>query len=95
MSTISVSDLKKKSAKGWLKSAGKDGLIVTAEGKPVAILLRTDAKSLEPTLSTLRSVRALRAQATLQETAAANGTDKLAVSDIDAEIASARRARRY
>lgn len=94
MSTISVSDLKKKPAKQWLQSAGKDDLVVTAEGQPVAVLLRTDAASLEPTLATLRSVRALQAQAALQQAAAAKGTDQLPLSDIDAEIAAARRARR-
>lgn len=63
------------------------------QGQPVAVLLPISAESLGPTLSTLRSVRALRAQKGLQKTAAANGTDNLALSDIDAEIAAARRAR--
>ena len=93
MSTISVSDLKKRPAGQWLPSAGQDDVIVTAEGRPVAVLLRTDAESLAPTLAALRSVRALQAQAALQKAAVANGTDQLAQSDIDAEIAAARRAR--
>lgn len=67
---------------------------MTAEGEPLAVLLPVDAKTLEPTLSTLRSVRALQAQAALQQAATANGTDKLTMADIDAEIAAARRARR-
>jgi hypothetical protein len=94
VSTISVSDLKKRPAWQWLPSAGKDDVIVTAEGQPVAVLLRTDAASLAPTLAALRSVRALRAQAALQKAAAAQGTDQLGLSDIDAEIAAARHARR-
>ena len=56
MSTITVSDLKKKPAKQWLKSAGLDGLIVTVDGQPVAILLRTDAESAESTLAAFRSL---------------------------------------
>ena len=94
MSTISVSDLKKKPAKQWLRSVGKAGLIVTSEGQPVAVLLRTDARSLAPTLSILRSVRALQAQSALQKAAVPNGTAKLTMSAIDAEIAAARRTRR-
>jgi hypothetical protein len=39
MSTISVSDLKKKPAKKCLKPAGKDDLVITLEGQPVAVLL--------------------------------------------------------
>lgn len=89
---ISVGDLKKRTTKRWWQSAGQDDVIVTAAGQPVAVLLRTDAASLEPTLATLRSVRAVQAQAALQQ-AAANGSNQLTASDIDAEIAASRRAR--
>lgn len=94
MSTITVSDLKKKPAHQWRKSPKKDELIVTSQGQPIAVLLSIDAESLEPTLSTLRSVRALQAQASLQKGASANGTEKLTMADIDAEIVAARCARR-
>ena len=94
MSTISVSDLKKKPAKQWLKSASKDDLIITSKGQPVAVLMRIAAASVESTRALVRSVRALQAQAALQEAAAANGTAGFSMSDIDAEIAAARRARR-
>ncbi len=57
----SVSGLKKRPASQWLQSAGTDDLIVTSAGKPVAVLLPTDAESLGPTLATLRSARALQA----------------------------------
>jgi prevent-host-death family protein len=94
MSTISVSDLKKKPAKQWRASAKKSEVVVTSEGEPLAVLLPVDAATLQPTLSTLRSVRALRAQAALHKAAAENGTDKLTMDDIDSEITAARRARR-
>jgi len=42
----------------------------------------------------LRSVRALQAQRSLQQAAEQNGTSELSISDIDAEITTARRARR-
>ena len=94
MSTISVSDLKKTPAKRWRTSARKNELVVTAEGEPVAVLLPVDARSLEPVLSMVRSVRALQAQAALQTAARAHGTDQLNMDEIDAEIAAARRVRR-
>jgi len=50
--------------------------------------------SLESTRALLRSLRALQAQAALQQAAAANGIAALALSDVDAGIAAARRARR-
>ena len=88
-----MSDLKKKPASQWLKSAGKKDLIITSNGQPVALLLRIAAASVESTRSLLRSVRALQAQAALQQVAATNGTAALTTPDIDAEIAAARRAR--
>ena len=94
MSTISVSELKKKPASQWLKSAGKDDLVITSKGQPVAVLLRIAATSVESARVLLRSLRALQAQAALQQAAAANGTAGLSMSDIDAEIAAARRSRR-
>ena len=94
MSTITVSELKKKPARQWLKSASKDDLIVTAKGQPVAVLLRIAAASVDSTRALVRSARALQAQAGLQQAAAGNGTARLSMSDIDAEIAARRRARR-
>jgi len=94
MSTISVSELKKRPASQWLKTAAKGDLVITSKGQPVAVLLRIAAASLKSTRVLLRSFRALQAQAALQQAAAANGTARLSMSDIDAEIAAARRARR-
>jgi hypothetical protein len=91
---MSISELKKKPARAWLKSGGKHDLVITSKGQPVAVLLRIATASLESTRALLRSVRALQAQAALQQAAQASGTAGLSMSDIDAEIASTRRARR-
>ena len=94
MSTISVSELNKKPAKQWLKSAGKDDLVITSKGRPIAVLLRVASASVESTRALVRSVRALQAQNALQQAAVADGTAGFSKSDIDAEIAAARRQRR-
>ena len=94
MSTITLSELKKKPAKLWLKSASKDDLVITAKGQPVAVLLHIAAASVDSTRALVRSVRALQAQASLQQAAAGNGTAGFSMSDVDAEIAASRRARR-
>jgi len=93
VSTISINDLEKQSAAEWLKSVDKDDLIVTSQGRPVAVLLPINAQSLDSTLSALRSVRAVQAQAALQKSADANGTSSLSMSDIDAEIIASRQTR--
>ena len=94
MSTISISDLKKKPAKQWLNSAGEDDLVITSKGQPVAVLLRIAAASVKSTRALVRSVRALQAQTALQQAAVASGASELSTSDIDVEIAASRRARR-
>ena len=94
MSTISVSELRKKPARQWLKSAGRGDLVVTAKGQPVAVLLRIAAASVESTRALLRSVRAVQAQQALQQAAAANGTASLPMSEINSEISATRRTRR-
>jgi prevent-host-death family protein len=94
MSTITVSELKRQPTEQWREAARAGDLVVMEQGKPVAVLVPIDAQSLEPTLSTLRSVRALQAQAALQEAARQNSTHGLTMTDIDEEIAAAREARR-
>ncbi len=94
MSTISVSDLKKQSPKEWLKSAGKDDVVITSKGQPVAVLLQIQATSVESTRALVRSVRALQAQSALQQAAVTSGASKLSMSDVDAEIAATRRRAR-
>lgn len=71
----------------------KDDLIVTSQGQPVAVLLPINARSLEPTLSALRSVRAVQAQVALQQASDANGISDLSMEEIDAEIVAARQTR--
>ena len=93
MSTISISDLKKKPAKQWLQAAGKDDWVITSHGQPVGVLLRIAAASVESTRTLVRSVRALQALSALQQAAAASGASELSKSDIEAEIAATRRAR--
>jgi prevent-host-death family protein len=94
MSTISISDLKKKPAKQWLKSARNGDLVITSKGQPVAVLLRIAAASIESTRALLRSVRALKAQTAPQQATIVNGTSDFSMSDVDVEIAAGRRARR-
>jgi antitoxin (DNA-binding transcriptional repressor) of toxin-antitoxin stability system len=89
---MSINELKQQPDEQWLKSADNEDLIITSQGQPVAVLLPINAENLEPTLSTLRSVRAMMALGALQKAAEANGTGDLSVEEIDAEIKAARQA---
>ena len=94
VSPNSVSELRKKPASQRLKSAGREDLIITSKGQPVAVLLRIATASVQFARSLLRSVRAIQVQTALQQAAAVNGTADLTLAAIAAEIAAARRARR-
>lgn len=92
MSTISLSELKEKPASQLVQAAGKEDVIVTSNGQPVALVLAVGPQSLEATQSMVRSVRALQAQAAMQHASA--GNPELSDAEIDAEIAAARKQRR-
>lgn len=65
-------------------------IVITSNGKPVAILTPTDEGHLEESLAAIRSARALRAVTALQAASVEAGTDKLSAQDIDKEIRAAR-----
>jgi len=90
VSTVSINELKQQPDEQWLKSAEKGEMIVTSQGRPVAVLLPINAESLAPILSTLRSVRAMLALEALQKASEASGTADLSMNEIDAEIEAAR-----
>jgi antitoxin (DNA-binding transcriptional repressor) of toxin-antitoxin stability system len=68
--------------------------VVTANGKPVAILTATSDTTLERDLSALSRSRFGQALAALQDAAARSGASRLSPAVAEAEIAAARRARR-
>ena len=94
MSTITVSELKRKPTQHGRKAARAGDLVVTEQGQPVAVLVPIDARSLAPTLSALRRVRALRAQAALQKAARHRSAHQMTMAEVDEEIAASRRAGR-
>jgi antitoxin (DNA-binding transcriptional repressor) of toxin-antitoxin stability system len=94
VSTISINELKEKPASQLVQAAGKEDVIVTSDGLPIALVLGLGLESLEATQSLVRSVRALQAQAALQRAALHDGTANLSDSNIDDEIAAVRKKTR-
>jgi hypothetical protein len=78
-----------------LAAVGRSGrLLVTANGKPKAIMIPTSEETLFSDLEMLDRVALARAVETIRADSVVNGTDTLTMKDIDAEIASARAVRR-
>ena len=62
--------------------------VLTANGRPVAVMIPVDAGSIDQTLETLRRARALEALRAIRAE-----SPRMAAKDIDAIIAKTRRAR--
>ncbi len=93
MKFVTVRDLRGKTSELWKALERERDLVVTNNGKPIAILSATDEESFETCLWTLRRSRASDALASLQRDAADRGLDELTPEDIEAEIKASRRER--
>ena len=93
MKFLSVRDLRGKSAQVWKQLAKEKDMIVTNNGRPIAILSSVGESNVEESLSALRRARAIEAVAALQRSSVAKGTDRLRLSEINREIRDARKKR--
>lgn len=66
-------------------------IIVTNNGKPTAIMLEVNESNLEDTLADIKFLRARRALRESRMAAIENGTDKMTMDEINAEIAAYRK----
>ena len=94
MKFISVRDLRGKSAEIWKGLPADREVVVTNNGRPIAILSAVNESNLEESLSAIRQARAVEAVIALQRRSVEKGTDAIAMEDIDAEIKAARKKRR-
>lgn len=67
--------------------------VLTANGRPVAVLIPVDTGSIEQTLETLRRARALEAVRVIRQESQRRGLAAMSMQKIDAIIAKTRKAR--
>ena len=94
MKFLSVRDLRGKSAQVWRELPNEREMVITSNGRPVAVLATVDETSVEESLSAWRQVRATRAITSIQQRSMRQETDSISMDDIDAEIKKARTTRR-
>ncbi len=92
MEFITVRDLRIRSAEIWEKLREQGELVLTNNGKPIAILSDVEQNSVEEVLTLLRRARAQAAVSRLRQTATQTGVDRLSLDDMNAEIAAVRTA---
>ena len=94
MKFLSVRDLRGKSAKVWKDLPEEKEMIVTSNGRPIAILASINESNAEESLIAFRRARAIAAVASLQQRSVKQGTDRISPEEINAEIKAARSGRR-
>ena len=94
MKFLSVRDLRGKSAQVWRELPNEREMVITSNGRPVAVLTAVDETSVEKSLAAWRQVRATQAITSIQQKSMRQGTDSISMDDIDAEIRKARNSRR-
>jgi antitoxin (DNA-binding transcriptional repressor) of toxin-antitoxin stability system len=92
MKFVTVRDLRGRPAKVWKDLETEKDLVLTSNGKPMAIITGIGEDSLESTLATLRRERAVRAVREIQQRSQGRGT-RLSLKQINAIIADVRRKR--
>lgn len=90
MKFLSVRDLRGKSAQIWKELPDEREMIVTSNGRPIAILAAITEATLEESLSAFRRARAVAAVSSLQRRSVEKGTDKISLDEINSEIKSVR-----
>lgn len=93
MRFVSVRDLRGKSAQIWKRLAQFKEMVITSNGKPIAIISATSEGSLEESLSAIRSARATAAVESMQLRSVETGNDRLSLDDINVEVQAERKAR--
>jgi antitoxin (DNA-binding transcriptional repressor) of toxin-antitoxin stability system len=94
MKFLSVRDLKTKSSQVWKELPGQKEMIVTSNGRPIALLSSINENNLEQILTAFRRARATDAVASIQYESTQKGTDKISIDEINAEIGAVRSKRK-
>ena len=93
MQFVSVRDLRSKSAQVWKQLEKEKELVITSNGKPMAILSSVSPDLLEKSLDAIRTARAMMAVDSMQQHALKMGLDRLTLDEINAEIEAVRKNR--
>lgn len=94
MKFITVRDIRTSPAKIWKQLPEEQEMVITNNGKPIALLTPLSDESLEETISAVRQARATEAVRVMQQTAKAHGLDSMSQSEIEVEISQSRATRR-
>jgi antitoxin (DNA-binding transcriptional repressor) of toxin-antitoxin stability system len=86
MKFISVRDFRTSSAGIWKKLPEEQEMVITNNGKPIALLTPLSDKTLENTLASIRQAKAINAVKLIQQESVSKGKNKITMEEINEEI---------
>jgi len=93
MKTVTIRDFRTR-PRAVRETLSREDAVLTANGKPVAIMLPVTAETFDAALDLVHRMRAIRAVTKIREHAARTGTNKMTMAQIDRIIDKSRRERR-
>ena len=91
MKFVSVRDFRTASASIWKKLPVERAMIITNNGKPIALLTPLSDETLEDTVSAVRRAKAINAVKKMQEISVSMGNEKMTLEEINAIISDVRK----
>ncbi len=94
MKFVTIRDLRSNTARLRQDLQADREVVVTANGRPFAVMTRVDPEGVEEEVLAIRRARAQAAMRRIRAKAKTDGLDRLTKEQIDAIVAKARRERR-
>jgi len=94
MRFITVRDFRTSSSSIWKTLTSEREMIVTSNGKPIALLTPLTDRTLEDTVSSVRRAKAINAVKKMQETSMDLGNTGMTLEEINTIIAGVRAKKR-
>ncbi|MFH1666151.1 MAG: type II toxin-antitoxin system Phd/YefM family antitoxin [Elusimicrobiota bacterium] len=91
---VTIRDLRSKSAQIQRLLPEEKEMVITSNGKPIAILSSVSKDTLEESLVAFRRARAIAAVNSMQARSVELGADRISLGEINKEIATERKSRR-
>lgn len=90
MEFVSVRDFRVRPSDVWKRLREEHDVILTSSGRPIAILVDVQDQDVGKSLAAIRRARAQQAVSNMRQAAAAHGSDRMSLEEIEAEIKQAR-----
>jgi antitoxin (DNA-binding transcriptional repressor) of toxin-antitoxin stability system len=94
MKFITVRDIRTTPARIWKDLPDEQEMIITNNGKPIALLMPVNDSDIEETLSVVRKARAINAVKKMQFFSIQNNLSDITEDDVEKEIQGTRKSRK-